>query len=437
MPDQRPHANPEQTTGTAIRGVVAAGLLTAIFILGAVLVSRWATGPSRAAWDQNTYHLPVIRQFERQWPRPDFSDYPSATTPGYHVVLAAAGHWLGNDTTTLRRVGALFTIGLLATLALAVGRRAGTGTTLALCLPLLCSLYVLSSGVWILPDNAGWWGVLGALLIALRPRVDRWTHWLGGLVVLALVMVRQIDLWVAAPLCAAVWLGDGSPRKGASIEPSQDRVRRLMWMLAALVPALAVVGYFFHLWHGTAPPQQQRLVGGGNPAAPAAALAVIGVLGLFYAGYFWPELSQHFFRTARWAIAGGVCGAVVGVIPCTMYDEVAGRYSGIWTLARRLPYVCGRSPVIVGLSIVGGAVVALWLAALPVRDRVVCAVATIAFLAAQASGHYAFQRYYEPLILIAAAATAVRVKHSPARWAVIGPLLLAVLLSAVTAMSLR
>ena len=30
----------------------------------------------------------------------------------------------------------------------------------ALVLPLAVSLYIFSAGAWILPDNAGWWGVL-------------------------------------------------------------------------------------------------------------------------------------------------------------------------------------------------------------------------------------------------------------------------------------
>ena len=37
----------------------------------------------------------------------------------------------------------------------------------SLCLPLAASLYVISSAVWLLPDNAGWWGVLGLMLYRL------------------------------------------------------------------------------------------------------------------------------------------------------------------------------------------------------------------------------------------------------------------------------
>ena len=68
---------------------------------------------------------------------------------------------------------------------------------MAVCLPLVCSLYVLSSGAWLLPDNAGWWGVAGLLVLGFRQRVDGWSVAGSGLVLLALVLVRQIHLWVA------------------------------------------------------------------------------------------------------------------------------------------------------------------------------------------------------------------------------------------------
>ena len=36
---------------------------------------------------------------------------------------------------------------------------------IALCLPVVASLYVFGSGAWLLPDNAAWWGVLEVMLL--------------------------------------------------------------------------------------------------------------------------------------------------------------------------------------------------------------------------------------------------------------------------------
>jgi hypothetical protein len=429
MADSSPRSAPADRPG---RGIVAAGIVAALFLLAAIAAIHSGCSLERARDDQDTYHLPAIRNFQRQWPHLDFSDYPSATTPAYHVIMAAVGRSLGAATPGLRILGALFTGGLLATLAMAAARRGGMAAGIALGLPMVCSIYVFSSGAWLLPDNAGWWGVLGVLLIALRTRVDAWTFAGGGLLLLFLVLTRQIHLWAAAPLCAAAWLGTGTSAGAMAAHASAGRARRMLAMLVAILPSLAVLGWLFHLWHGTVPPQQQSLVGGGNAAAPAAALAVAGMFGVFYAGFLPSGALSKPGGPRRWAVAGAVLGAFAAAVPLTTYDFPAGRYSGIWNLVLHVPTILNRSPLIITLAGLGGATVALWLAALPRRDRVICAVAVGAFLVAQLAAHNAFQRYYEPFILIIAAVTVVRFPPPRARWAPLGPLLLAVLLGGLT-----
>jgi hypothetical protein len=411
----------------------AAGIVAGLFLLAAVYAIHSGRSLERAAYDQDTYHLPAILNFQRQWPHLDFSNYPSATTPGYHVLLAAVGRSLADNTATLRLLGALFTAGLLATLAGAAAQRGGMTVAVTLCLPVVCSIYVFSSGAWLLPDNAGWWGVLGVLLIALRRRVDAWTFVGGGLVLLLVVLVRQNDLWTAAALCAAAWLGTGTPAGGTASDAPKGRARRVLGMLVAILPAVLVLGWLFHLWHGTVPPQQQALVGGGNAAAPAAALAVAGILGVFYVGFLPAGSLSKPGGLRKWAIAGAVIGLLIGIIPHTTYDFGAGRSSGIWNLVPHVPSFFDRSPLMIALAGLGGATVAVWLAALPRRDRVICVVAAGAFLVVQAAAHNAFHRYYEPFILIIAAVTVVRFPPPRARWALLGPLLLAVLLGSLTA----
>src|SRR5205807_925172 len=94
-------------------------------------------------------------------------------------------------------------------------------------LPFAASVYVVSSAVWLLPDNAGWWGVLALMLISWRPRVD-WRTWLlGGLVLLALVFVRQVHAWAAGLLIITAWLGPAgdapSQRAGQTLAARRAR----------------------------------------------------------------------------------------------------------------------------------------------------------------------------------------------------------------------
>jgi hypothetical protein len=406
----------------------------------------------RAAFDQEAFHLPTIVKFVYEWPRPNFADYPSPTTPGYHVALAGVSRFLG-DLRSVRLVAALFTVGLLVTYGAVVGGRVGVWTGLCLALPLACSLYVFSSGAWLLPDNAGWWGVLGMLLIALRHRVD-WRSYLGAAVVLlATVLVRQTHLWTAAPLVVAAWLGPGprAPRGVADAdatvgEAPSARLGRAALACAATAPAALVLVWFFRLWHGAMPPSPRSFNSGVNPAAPAMVLAVLGIVGVFYVGFLAPRREV----LARWwpALAAGfVVAAIIAAVPHTNYDEDAGRSSGLWELTQRLPSYGGRSPLVIGLAAWGGVVLAAWTIALPIRTAWVFLTACVAFIAAHTAMHEAYPRYYEPFAVILFGLAAVRVRSdwvaeggatrtATPSWAGAGPLLLAAFLAYVTVKAL-
>ncbi len=389
---------------------------------------------ARATDDERGFHLPTIEQFADTWPHPDLRDYKSATTPGYHMVLAAARRFTVADLNALRWFGSLFTIGLLATMALYVSRHADPLTGLVVCLPALCSLYVLSSGIRLLPDNAGWWGVTGMLILGFRRRSDAVTWVLGALVLLALVLVRQIHLWAASMLLVAAWTVEGEPHD--RITPA--RVRRLALAAVAVLPSVVMLAWFFHLWHGALPPSARALNAGANPAVPAMVLAVVGVVGALYSPLLvrrLPELRRRWRVIAATALAAGI----VAVIPATDYNVAAGRWSGLWNVVKVTPTFAHRSPLLVGLTALGGAVLATWAAALHRRDRWVFLTAVVAFTAAHAMTHEAYQRYYEPfaLILFALATSRLPKGDPPPRWAIVGPLLLAALLGTVAGIAMR
>jgi len=432
------------------RPLLAAIVLVALFYAGALPVIFLNVAPSsRAAWDQNIFHLPVIRQFIAQWPHPDLRDYISATTPGYHLFIAAVARWTSQSESAIRLIGSLFTAGLLFTLGFAVGKRMRWWEALIVCLPMVCSIYVFSSGAFLLPDNAGWWGVLAVMLIALRPKVDAWTYVLGGAVLLATVFVRQIHLWAAAPLIIAAFIG--SEEKTTELHWFTDRAERACWMLLAVVPSVALLLWFGRLWHGhLVPPNQVTLTSGGNPAAPAMILSLCAIAAVFFIGYLfipWQRSTDQTSAAPRRPVSalavGALFGFLVGILPHTSYDSTAGRFSGIWNAVSHLPTFVNRSPLIIALATAGGLAVAAWLAALPPRQRWIWATAAIAFAAAQSSAANAWQRYDEPFILMAAALSAgTIVADNPsatrvARLAWLGPLLLAMMGAYVTVRGMR
>src|SRR5687767_8086918 len=165
---------PRRRADAALVGFVLAALITSAAV--AAIYSRAFDDEdvNRAAYDQNHFHLEVITQFALQWPHVNVADYQSATTPGYHLALAPLSHVA--SIRTLRLVGLAFTLGLVLTFAAALARHVRPVTAFALGLPVVCSLYVFSSAAWLLPDNAGWWGLLAVLLVALRPNWDARTY---------------------------------------------------------------------------------------------------------------------------------------------------------------------------------------------------------------------------------------------------------------------
>ncbi len=66
----------------ALLALLAAHALPVLF-----LMSRPDAGSE--SWDQNYHHAVLVSRFAQTLDAPDLSDYPSATSPGYHLVLGA------------------------------------------------------------------------------------------------------------------------------------------------------------------------------------------------------------------------------------------------------------------------------------------------------------------------------------------------------------
>ncbi len=390
----------------------------------------------------------MIREFAAQWPHPSLRDYNAAMTPGYHLLMAGV-YRATHSVLDLKLVNALITVGLLITLALAVARLVGPVAGIVLCLPFLCSQYIFTSGIWLVPHNPAWWCVLLVLLVSLRPRVDRTTYVLGGLFLLALVLFRQIHLWAAAPLWVAAWLGSEKPAanptsQGIESAPVKDcRWLRVGWMNLWILPAVIAVAYFVHLWHGTVPPMQRKDVAGGNPSVPALFLALTGIYAIFFGTTF--PWKTAFTKPQRWRsvgamIVGLLIGVLAGALPQTSYSQKEGRWGGLWHAVPHLPVIHNRSILIIGLAALGGMLLALWMITLPKRPRWIILAAFAGIVAANCAASQAWQRYDDPFLLMIFPLMAIRFPKTDKSWnyaRLIGPVALAVLLAATTALTLR
>jgi hypothetical protein len=473
------------------------GLAFMLYVIVAVWVGNALGAAGRAGFDALNYHVPTIARFADQLPKPDLSDYLSATTPGYHLIMALLG------LVTPTNVGAAVIGVVLAQMAAtglygrvwhirswlvargeARSKESSIGVTwlcgLCITAPLLTSVYVFTSSAWSLPDNLAWAGVAFALVTSMHFRHSLLVYVFAALSLILLVFVRQIHLWAAAPIVIAAWMSAGiqSGLPVRLVETSDAgwswrdllftqldrRMKRVGLAVLCLLPAFALVGYFVHVWGGLTPPTFQgqypvdmskpallRLV--NAPAALAFVLALFGVFGSFFAAWWGPAAIRGLKHSRGRMVlgAGAVVGLLAAVIPATTYSMEQGRWSGLWNIAAKLPTVGHTSVLIAGLSMLGGVIVAAMMLGMRVSQAAVLATSVAGFAAAQMASFQLWQRYNEPFVLLvlivcAGPLLASRDVTEPARplsaawwWRlrIAGPLVLAVLLGAVTVNELR
>jgi hypothetical protein len=382
---------------------------------GAMLIAGKV--PSRAAFDSKLYHLPTIDGFAKTWPAIDPWDYLSATTPGYHWLLAGVMKLLGGLTPVLvvnaAITAALF--GLAARLVARLARHEGGsdghgGWMLAtlLCLPLLANNYLLVPGVALLPDGAGWLLVLAMMALALRGGAVGATLALGGLILLATVLTRQLHVWTGGLLVLAAWMGgEAASRREGGAGAKAGGVARVLMAFAACVPAGLALLLFVRYWEGLVPPRFQGQYpprGIGEmllSPAPAFVLALAGAMGVFFVGFWWKGLAR-LWREQRAMLVGVAAASVaVAAIPPTTFDYFAGRRTGLWNLAEQFPTVGGRtSTLIVGLAGLGGVTLAGFATLLERRTRVILLCTLLGYAIVMTASAEVWQRYVEPIVLI-------------------------------------
>jgi hypothetical protein len=418
-----------EASGAAIRK--AALLCMGVFAVLALPLILSGYDRGRAWFDQAHYHLPAIMHFAHGG---SLRDYPSATTPGYHLLMAAVAIVLPGNELALKLLGLLISLVLVGVLAAFVARRvASPVTTLCLLLPMLVSLYFLPQGVWVVPDNLGWLTVFGVLMQALRYQ-DRlsWYAGMSGLL-LAAVLVRQSNAWLSAVALLSV----------LAAAPAGDPGRRLWRSAAMLAPAILVLAGFVALWHALTPPSFVAQHQGMNFAASPFLLCVFGFYGLFYLPLITPQIRRvwaqpHWRRTV---LLGGGLGLALAALQPTDFNATQGRVSGLWILARLGPDPFHRSLLMTALSMLGGMSLAAWCTVLPRRLAAGVLCTMLAYVLAQTTNHMAFERYFAEfvymMLLVMVAEIIGRNRDSIQSWRLAAPLLLTAINAVILVRALR
>jgi hypothetical protein len=422
--------------------------LAAMFAAAVLPVALLGADATSEAWDESTSHLPVIRQFAAEWPRPDLVGYPSATAPGYHLLMAMPAR-VGLGVQGLRVLSGLFGLALVLVAWRGAARWTGPWLGAALALPIALGTYVVSGSAWLTTDVLS--VLLGTALVAVmawQPPGGR-AFLSAGTLFAAAVAVRQTNVFLAAPVLAAGLLGSPAGRAASPAEQwagDEPRGWSRAWGAAlALVPGVLILAALVQAWGGLTPPAYRAMHDAGlSPVAPVYGLALVGCWGTVLMAAM-PMEAMRAFRRHAWAVLALVAlAAFASALPESAWSKDAGRWGGpLWTAVRALPSWESRSPFVIACAMAGTMVLSvLWIRAAEVgrgRMATVTVVALLALFVVQAGNSQVWERYFDPAVLVALAWLAAmgidRTRpHSAGRLA-LGALVLAAVQAAISAVT--
>jgi hypothetical protein len=377
-------------------------LLAVPFLIGiAVLKGLTVEIDTFHGSDARIYQLPTILQLREGL---DFSDYPSAQTPLYHLVMAGWSKVVGLDLWRLRLLNVAISYGAaLALLRLLLAGGLSRWPAFALSLAFALSPYVFGASFALLTDNLA---ILFALL-ALE-RLERYRRgasmaayataclWTAGA-----VLTRQSFLWLVA--VAGVFLLLGERRRLGRLAAGGAL------LALALVPLVALVAE----WNGLVPPSADPASCGlctDRPGVGRDALTLrtvgftVALVGLYAVLVLGPALRRSRPRTELVA-AGALIGVALLLISPLEYTPIRVGLPGdagyLWRVSDWLPVVLGSSLAFWALVPLGAAaaVALAWRAGAASLPTVYLG----AFLVAALPVQLVYQKYFDPFALLAVA----------------------------------
>jgi hypothetical protein len=399
------------------------GLLALPFLIGiAVLQGLTVEIDTFHGSDARVYQLPTILQLAE---RLDFSDYPSAQTPLYHVLTAWWGEVVGFELWKLRLLNVVFSYAM----ALALLRLLRRATPLerwqafALTLLFVLSPYVLGTSFTLLTDNLA---ILFALLALERIHAYSRGAGLGAFAlacaaITAALLTRQAFVWLVP--VAAVFLLRRDLRS-----PS-----RLVAGAGMLALSIVPLGLLALEWDGLVPPSADPASCGlcddrQGLAREALTLRTVGftvaLAGAYGVFVFGPSLVRRLRRlrssllarayvglTGRAAelrmrlLVAAAIGVLLLVISPLLYQPITPQQAGdagyLWQLSDRFPELFGSSLLFWGLVPLG--CVVLYLLVMRAGIWSLPAVYLACFLLAALPVRLVYQKYFDPFVLLALA----------------------------------
>lgn len=414
--------------------LLAAAFLSVACAIGVLPFLMFSVGAkSSEAYDADHYHIPLIRQFASELPTPDLVTYPSATTPGWHLLMSVA--YSASGTMVVPRVLNLG-FGLALTLLVYIGARRFVNPAAAACLslPVAWCQYVLGSSWALTTDNLALVLAVASLMLSVLARGTPGRIAWAGVAAVGVVLVRQLFIWVIAPIgLAGVSVLSISRLLPRVLQRSDVPVTaRERWRIVAaaafgVVAPLAALAAFVAVWGGLVPNNEEMRAhfrDGYDAAVIVYALTLVCVFAPLLIVPLVPMLRDEGVRWRGAAVSGSLGLAASAVWP-TQWEATRHQYGWVWTLVREFgrltggrfesvgslqmverPWelIPGRSPLMHVTAAAGGVMVWLLWRSAAVRGEgrraAILLLTMLGFLVAQGFNTVVAQRYFEPVVVV-------------------------------------
>jgi dolichyl-phosphate-mannose-protein mannosyltransferase len=381
-------------------------LLAVPFLIGiAVLQGLTVEIDTFHGSDARVYQLPTILQLSE---RLDLSDYPSAQTPLFHLVMAGWGELVGFELWKLRLLNVAISYGAALALLRLLRRATPLGElpAFALTLAFVLSPYVFGASFTLLTDNLA---ILFALLALERIHAyaregSPGAFALACLAIAGAVLTRQSFLWLVPVAAFFLVL---PPLRPARIAAGGALLALSLVPLAALVIE----------WNGLVTPSADPASCGlctDRPGVGRDALTLrtvgftVALLGMYAAVVLGPALWRRLrrLRTPLALLVAAVAAGVVLLLVSPLEYKpagpgVQGDAGFLWRVSDELPTVLGSS-LAFWLLVPAGALTA----ALLVRRAGWSSLPSVylgAFLLGTLPVNLVYQKYFDPFMLLAVA----------------------------------
>ena len=410
---------------TRVGFAVLLAILFLLLVWPVILSRSTALDKTGAAGDEVKFHLPTIYKMEKAWPHPDLSDLGGAQmTPTFHVLMAVTMHYGKTGVTGIRLVNSLSGLLLVVVVFWYASKWTDAPTAFALCLPYLFSPFMLSSAMWLMTDNMAFLFVALALACAAMfpPTPGRILG--GGIAAMAATAVRQLHIWLIAPIAVASFfelMREKIAILAAPVfasptpEPATRPGKLVVCTAIAILAPIAALMFYVVIWHGLLPPTAQLSGLHNHFTIVPLAFAQAGFCAFFLAPAVLEGPLWRFLKDRRvWA--GALLCLALAAIPHT--QEPPGP-SGALTELSHTPVLFGRILILLPpAALAGAAFAAFWIAAAEKgrgRAAFIILFGFLCWLAAQTVPVYALRRYCDIILVMVIWLAAMSLTPRPRR----------------------